>query len=356
MSVAESSHREGAGVTAVIPTFNRAADLERSLGHLALQSVGPINVIVVDNSSTDATPEMIQRLMPAWGGRLSYIRREPNGPASARNTGLAATTTPYVLFLDSDIDLAGDWVERALGHLSDDLSLGAVGGLVLYAFDPATVNAYGGDLGRVGLAWDVDEGCPLAAVREPSVRIWINCSAMLGHTDIVRVAGGFDERFFYGHEDTDLGWRLSMLGRPPKVFPDLKALHNVSADPGYANSAIVFHSCKNRLRSMLKNASTASLPAMLLGYLAYTAADLVLRAPRRAKLSALTWNVSHLAETLALRRAVQRSRVVDDSVVFGRGSRRWFPPTRLAGRRRRAVHGPNAQSSQIRRADADDRV
>ena len=85
------SHGEPDSVTVVIPTFNRAIDLERALLHLARQSVGALRVVVVDNSSTDNTPEMIKRLMPQWQERLTYIRREPNGPASARNTGLASS-------------------------------------------------------------------------------------------------------------------------------------------------------------------------------------------------------------------------------------------------------------------------
>ena len=322
-------------MTVVIPTFNRCADLERGLGHLARQSVGALGVIVVDNSSTDRTQQMIEALMPEWNGRLRYIRREPNGPASARNTGLAATTTPYVLFLDSDVDLPPEWVERALAYIAHDPGLGAIGGYILYAFDHAGVNAYGGDLSPIGLAWDVDEGTVLDPRKGPADRIWINCSAMLARTDVVRASGGFDERFFYGYEDSDLGWRLNLMGFRVAVFPDLRAWHNVSRHPEAANDSIVFHYCKNRLRSLLKNASPARLPAMLAGYAAYLCADLVARAPRGAKARALLWNVAHLRETLALRRDVQRKRTVPDSAIFAHGTRRWLPPTPLGGRRRR---------------------
>jgi GT2 family glycosyltransferase len=327
--------RPAVPVTVVIPTFNRCADLERGLRHLAAQSVGPLQAIVVDNSSTDRTQQMIEALMPEWDGRLRYIRREPNGPASARNTGLAATTTPYVLFLDSDVDLPPSWVERALAHIAPDGGLGAVGGYILYAFDHAGVNAYGGDLGLMGLAWDVDEGTVLDPATGPASRIWINCSAMLARADLVRGSGGFDERFFYGYEDSDLGWRLNLMGFRVAVFPDLRALHNVNPHPESAHDSIVFHYCKNRLRSVLKNASPARLPTMLACYVAYSCADLLARAPRGAKVGALVWNLTHLRETLALRRDVQRRRMVSDAAIFAQGSRRWLPPTPLGGRRRR---------------------
>ena len=344
-------------VTVVIPTFNRAVDLERCLGHLRCQSVHDLKVVVVDNQSTDNTQEMIAGLVPAWGGQLDYVRREPNGPASARNTGLSRTTTPYILFLDSDVDLPAQWIEKALAHLVKSPQLGAVGGYILYAFDLNRVNAYGGDLGKMGLAWDMLEGTVLDPSVGPSSRIWINCSAMLARTDAVRAAGAFDETFFYSHEDTDLGWRLNLLGYGVEVQPDLKAKHNVSADSGVADEEIIFHGHKNRLRSMLKNASRFYLAVMLVAYATYLLVDIVVRPLRGAKLRALAWNMKHLGETFVLRNVIQRKRSVSDLRIFAQGTNSWFPPTRLGGRRRRSVDGPIPdRTDQAVRPVNDDRI
>ena len=178
---------------------------------------------------------------------------------------------------DYDVDLPPEWVERALAHMARDASLAAVGGYILYAFDPTGVNAYGGDLGRMGLAWDACEGTQMQPDSQPADRIWINCSAMLARSEAIREAGGFDEAFFYGYEDSDLGWRLNVMGHRVAVFPDLQARHNVGEDSGRAHPGIVFHYCKNRLRSLLKNASGANLAVMLAGYAAYSVADLLAR-------------------------------------------------------------------------------
>jgi hypothetical protein len=142
------------------------------------------------------------------------------------------------------------------------------------------------------------------------------------------------------------------------VFPDLHARHYVGWDSGVAHPVMVFHYCKNRLRMILKNASTWNLPLMLAGYLAYSLADLVLRNNRASKVRAMAWNLSHLRETLALRRAVQEKRSVSDADVFARGARRWFPPTPLGGRRRRVVSAaaPPDQPVQKTRPAVDDRV
>ena len=345
-----------APVTVVIPTFNRAGELHRALHHLSVQSVGAIQVVVVDNSSTDATESMVRGLMPAWAGRLRYIRKEPNGPASARNAGVQVVDTPYVLFHDSDVELPPEWVERALSHLDANPGLAAVGGYILYAFDLQRVNAYGGDMGYFGLAWDVDEDTPLDSSKGAAARIWINCSAMLARRDALMQVAGFDERYFYGYEDSDLGWRLNLAGYRLEVHPDLKARHHVDPNPGNAHAEIVFHYCKNRLRSILKNASVVRLPFMLCMYGAYTFADLLLRPSRKAKLRALAWNAVHLPETLALRGTVQAGRVCADSTVFRLGSGRWLPPNPLGGHRRRPSASDAKGQSRLGKPTVDDRV
>ena len=346
---------DGSSVTVVIPTFNRAAELMRALGALQAQTAAALHAIVVDNSSTDDTEARVRACMPHWQGRLHYLRKDPQGPASARNLGLAAATTPLVLFQDSDVELEPQWVERALSHFQSDPQLAAAGGLVIYAFDRSRVNAYGGDLGRMGLAWDIDEGALRATERAAAGRIWINCSAMLVRARVVQAIGGFDETFFYGYEDSDLGWRLNLAGHRVAVFPDLAALHHVDADVGVAHPTIVFHYCKNRLRSLLRNAAMPSFIGALGAYLAYSVVDLVWRAPRRPKIAALVWNLRRWRQTLALRRQTQAQRQVPDTTIFALGAGRWLPPTPLGNRRRRPL--PGADKSMVTPADRrDDRV
>ncbi|WP_156909524.1 glycosyltransferase family 2 protein [Ottowia thiooxydans] len=354
----DAIHRSPAtGVTVVIPTFNRSADVQRALANLWVQQGVAVDVIVVDNSSTDGTADMVaQQQQQVWGERLRYLRKAPEGPASARNLGVRQATTPYVLFHDSDVELSPNWVQHAIAYLDQEPRLGAVGGHIVYAFEPSRVNAYGGDLGWFGLAWDVSEGEPLSAQTGAAQRIWINCSAMLVRREAVLAAGAFDESFFYGFEDTDLGWRLRILGYEVRVEPALIAKHHVDAFPGATHPQIVFHYCKNRLRMLLRNSQSWRLLLVLGVYLGYAVVDGVLRAPRRPKWQALFWNIQCWRETWGLRKRLQSQRQVSDQSVWTCGSGRWFPPTRLAGQRRRAVSGSHPSSVGVRGAGGDDRV
>ena len=92
-------------VSAIIPSFNRAALLVRAFTSVAAQDYRPLEAVVVDDGSTDKTPELIaeqQRLLAHSGVELIYHRQPNAGPAAARNTGVALSHGGQLCFLDSD--------------------------------------------------------------------------------------------------------------------------------------------------------------------------------------------------------------------------------------------------------------
>ncbi|MGN6113739.1 MAG: glycosyltransferase family 2 protein [Luteimonas sp.] len=104
-------------VSVIIPAYNYAHFLDACLASVFRQDV-PLEVIVVDDGSTDDTAAVVGR----HGGKVKYIRQENAGPTAARNNGLQASTGDYVQFLDAD-DLLG---EDALAARID--ALRSVGG------------------------------------------------------------------------------------------------------------------------------------------------------------------------------------------------------------------------------------
>ncbi len=99
-------------VSVVIPTFNRAAFLPSAVRSALEQTLREIEVIIVDDGSTDATPEVCRALAEA-DPRVRLVRQANRGLAAARNAGLAAATADWVAFLDDD-DL---WVPEALATM-----------------------------------------------------------------------------------------------------------------------------------------------------------------------------------------------------------------------------------------------
>jgi hypothetical protein len=88
----------------IIPTFNRAALIGRTVDSVLAQERSDLEVIVVDDGSADGSLELLQR----YGGRIQILRQANKGPGAARNLGLKQASGEYVAFLDSD-DLWFPW-------------------------------------------------------------------------------------------------------------------------------------------------------------------------------------------------------------------------------------------------------
>jgi glycosyltransferase involved in cell wall biosynthesis len=98
-----SPGRKTALVSVVVPTYNRAAVLGRALASVRSQEVHELEVIVVDDGSTDETQELVCVEARRWPkGQVICVHQRNQGPSKARNVGIARARGKYIAFLDSD--------------------------------------------------------------------------------------------------------------------------------------------------------------------------------------------------------------------------------------------------------------
>jgi glycosyltransferase involved in cell wall biosynthesis len=88
-------------ISIIVPVFNCEASLTRCLDSLIQQTFPDIEIICIDDGSTDATPKVLQRFAEN-DNRITVITQTNAGPAAARNRGLDRIKSPYVMFCDSD--------------------------------------------------------------------------------------------------------------------------------------------------------------------------------------------------------------------------------------------------------------
>lgn len=104
-------------VSVVLPTYNRADVLERSINSVLSQTYENIELIVVDDGSTDGTEALVRE---EDDPRLTYLRHDQNrGANAARNTGLARCDGRYIAYLDSDVVWLPTKVEKQAALLAD---------------------------------------------------------------------------------------------------------------------------------------------------------------------------------------------------------------------------------------------
>jgi|GEM_PF-692009 len=85
-------------ISVIIPTYNRADMVAGAVESVLAQTMDEVEIIVVDDGSTDDTAQVLAPFMH----RIVYLRRENEGPAGARNTGMRAARGNYIAYLDSD--------------------------------------------------------------------------------------------------------------------------------------------------------------------------------------------------------------------------------------------------------------
>jgi FkbM family methyltransferase len=108
----------GPAVSLIIPTYNRCALLEAALASVArlvVDDPAMLEVIVVDNNSTDGTSAMVLGLQKLFPFALTYVFEPEPGVSPARNTGIARARGGVLVFMDDDQEIDPAYLTRAIG-------------------------------------------------------------------------------------------------------------------------------------------------------------------------------------------------------------------------------------------------
>ncbi|MDR1461561.1 MAG: glycosyltransferase [Azoarcus sp.] len=101
----------------VIPAYNYANVLRRAVTSVLEQASEEVELLVIDDGSSDDAPAVFAVLSKLYGERFQGIRKDNSGPASTRNHGTRLTHGRFVLFLDADDELAAGMLPRLCDHL-----------------------------------------------------------------------------------------------------------------------------------------------------------------------------------------------------------------------------------------------
>lgn len=117
-------------ITIVVPVYNRAHIVTRTLDSIQAQTFRPLSLILVDNNSTDNTLEVLDQWANAHRTTnfdITVLQESTPGAAAARNHGLDAVTTPYTMFFDSDDTMEPTHVEKVMAAFNNHPEADIVG-------------------------------------------------------------------------------------------------------------------------------------------------------------------------------------------------------------------------------------
>jgi glycosyltransferase involved in cell wall biosynthesis len=182
-------------VSVIIPTYNYGRYLGEAIESALKQTYPPLEVIVVDDGSTDGTPQVLA----AFGGRVRAVHQGNAGVGAARNKGIAVARGEYIALLDSDDVWLPDKLELQMSRFAEDPSLGLVHcGCETFDDSGQTLSIWlGGMEGRVA-----DEMLRFA----PDVIK--ACSTIVFPRRVAEEVGGFDARVTPS-DDWDFCYRVA---------------------------------------------------------------------------------------------------------------------------------------------------
>jgi len=214
------------------------SSLEENTGAL------PIEVIVVDNGSTDGTPEEIQRQFPG----VTLVQNNANlGFAKANNIGLGRARGRYLCLVNSDVVVPAGCLEKMFAYLDQNPGIGMLGPKML-----APSGGVGQSVMRLPTVWNT-LCCSLGLhtvfpkselfgsflMNEYAYDSIEDVEVLTGWFWVVRrkaltEVGGLDERFFMYGEDIDWSYRFRKAGWRVVFYPDAAALHYGAASSSQA--------------------------------------------------------------------------------------------------------------------------
>ncbi len=304
-------------VSVIIVTYNSAQYIEACIRSVLKLTWKPIEIIVYDNNSLDATTS----LLSAYSQSISIVKSAKNiGYAGGNNAAVHHARGEYILILNPDTVIDPDCIRPLVRAIEQDRLIAACQPAVYLMKAPHQLNLTGKLSHYLGFDWLRDYQSvklPLGGEIQS-----LSGSCFLMRRNQFQKIGGFDELFFLYFEDTDLSWRLRQLGFKLMFVPTSKLYHDYKFVPESNTLTLskkIFYYERNRHLLLLKNYSARTycllLPMIIfteLGMIAYC----TMQGALAAKLRTYPEIIRCLSKIMQARSLHQKQKKMTDAALL----------------------------------------
>ena len=254
-------------VAVVILNWNGCQMLRQFLPSVVAHSEADGGVVyVADNGSTDDSVEMLCQEFPMV---RQILMDENYGFAEGYNRAIAELNEPYVVLLNSDVEVTSHWLQPLIAYMDAHPEVAACQPKLLSYNEPdkfeyagaagGFIDCYGYPFcrGRLMQQVELDKG----QYDEPAEIFWASGAALFIRRNDYEAVGGLDPRFFAHMEEIDLCWRLKARGRGIVCLPESVVFHVGGATLKRENPNKTYLNFRNNLIMLYKN-----LPERELGH------------------------------------------------------------------------------------------
>jgi GT2 family glycosyltransferase len=188
-----------------------------------------VEIVVVDNASTDGTVAALNRLAQTWPNLHVLAQTRNTGFAEGNNIGLRWARErgfPYAFLLNQDTELTPNWLPPLMRVMETRPEVGAAQPMLLLHSEPGLLNTAGNKLHFCGFAFCGDYRRPVNSI-PPGVHsvAYASGAALMLRMEALARSGDFDEKLFMYHEDCDLQIRIRQVGYDCVLVTEASILH-----------------------------------------------------------------------------------------------------------------------------------
>ena len=313
-------------VSIIIPVYNGEPHLDELIENLVNQTYKKIEIITIDNNSTDNSLELLKVLSKGKTFLRIFSNKKNEGYCGGCNKGIENAYGEFLLFLSQERIMNNDWIEKIVDEVNKNEKTGCVIG---------KVEREGASSPEYGHSYDV-YGAVLINGSPVESNLFFGGGTVLIRKKILDEIGGFDPEFFIYQEDVDICWRIRLSGNKIKIVENAicqnkgggisDTFHDsdkfqIKFDSELVNVPIYkfYYSQKNRIRTMLKNYSLKNVCKRIPISIMMIFLRGIFMSVKNKNKSYLTavfkgffWNILYLNNTLQFRKKIQKNRIIDD--------------------------------------------
>jgi len=306
-------------VSVIIVNHNGRRYIEQCIRGIIESSYQNIELIVVDNGSTDGSDKAIKRLYQCYREVIPikcFFLKRNYGPNVARNLGIRNARGELCLFVDHDAILTKDAITKMVSFIVKRHDIAALQAKLILLKEPGKIDTCGAYLTLFGFVIEPCSGKPTSTCEKP-LPVLGGRGTFMVKKSVLRKVGLFDESFFLGWDETEFFWRIWLAGYKVLSFPQAVAYHARSSA-----TKLNYEGFKNGCKTFIKLLEIKNLiPVFCIHTLAWV--YLILKELRRDKgaigkfVNQLKQLVEDLPDIFAKRRFVQKYiRKVSDKTYF----------------------------------------
>jgi GT2 family glycosyltransferase len=251
-------------VTILIPNYNGKKWLKQLLPTVKKITYSNIEVLIVNNGSTDDSGEFLKKYYPNF--EVLEIKKN-RGYAGANNLGAKISTGKYILFLNNDTQVTPNFLEPLVERIESDRTIGAVQPQIRNMINKNAIDSIGSFFTFTGFLYHYGY---FQNAKEEKYNKELSVYSVKGACYLMRKKdylelGGIDESFVTYVEESDLCHRILLAGKKILYIPNSIVYHFGGGDMNVMtkNEVVIFRSFRNRFVSYIKNLSLKKLILVL---------------------------------------------------------------------------------------------